>query len=201
MPAPAATMLRPDQTHDVPGILADLRAGDSSAFDRLLPIVYDDLRTLARKYLRRQNPGHTLEPTALVHEAFLRIADNTSPDFHNRVHFLAVAAVAMRQLLIDHARRNQAAKRGGAWQRVTLSALTTDNDRVVDILDLDEALRELASLDPQQARIVELRYFGGLTTKEAAEQVGVSTATIEREWRAARAWLAARLAQQAGATA
>lgn len=187
------------ETQLVTHVLADLRGGDRSAFERLLPVVYEELRGLARSYLRRQPPGHTLQPTALVHEAFVRLASASSPDFRDRVHFMAVAATAMRQLLVDHARKDKAAKRGGGagespeWQRITLSAVAADSHGGIDLLDLDDALRELATLDPQQARIVELRYFGGLTIDEAAEEVGVSTATVEREWRAARAWLAARL--------
>jgi len=176
-------------------ILGEIRAGDSSAYERLLPAVYDELRGLARSYLRRQAPGHTLEPTALVHEAYMRMVVQDDPSYTDRVHFFAVAAKAMRNLLVDHARAKRAAKRGGdgQWDRVTLSGLPSDSASEVDLIDLDEALAELATLDPQQARVVELRFFGGLTIEEAAGELGVSTATVEREWRAARAWLSSRL--------
>ncbi len=179
--------------NDVTQVLAALHAGDAGAHDRLLGVVYDELRSLARGYLNRQKPGHTLEPTGLVHEAFIRLVHQEEPSYENRVHFFAVAAKAMRQLLIDHARRKQAEKRGGGWDRVTLSGLKSDGASEIDLLDLDHALTELGDLDPQQCRIVELRFFGGLTIEETAEEVGVSTSTVEREWRAAKAWLSSRL--------
>lgn len=178
---------------DVTQVLAALKDGDASAYERLLPVVYEEMRSLARSYLNRQQPGHTLEPTALVHEAYMRLVQQDQPDYSNRVHFFAVAATAMRQLLIDHARRKNAAKRGEGWERVTLSNLKSDGRSDIDLLDLDEALTEMAELDAQQSRIVELRFFGGLTIEETAEELGISTSTVEREWRAARAWLSARL--------
>jgi RNA polymerase sigma factor (TIGR02999 family) len=185
--------------HDITQVLADLNAGDAAAHDRLLSAVYDELRELARGYLRRQRAGHTLEPTALVHEAYVRLIQQDHPGYQSRVHFFAVAAKAMRQLLIDHARRKGAAKRGEGWERITLSELRSARTSDIDLLDLDEALGELGRLDAQQCRIVELRFFGGLTIEETAEEVGVSTATVEREWRSARAWLSARLSSDVDA--
>ncbi|MCZ6836967.1 MAG: sigma-70 family RNA polymerase sigma factor [Planctomycetota bacterium] len=179
--------------HDITNTLNELKAGDESAYERLLSVVYEELRVLASSYIKRQDPGHTLQPTALVHEAYMKLVQQENPSYHNRVHFFAVAAKAMRQLLIDHARKKNAAKRGEGWERVTLSGVYDHKTHDIDVLDLDEALNELATLDEQQARIVELRFFGGLTIDETSEELGISTSTIEREWRAARAWLSGRL--------
>ena len=185
----------PNNPNDVTLVLKQLQAGDKSAYERLLSVVYDELRSLARSYIKHQNPGHTLEPTALVHEAYLKLVQQDNPNYEGRVHFFAVAAKAMRQLLIDHARKKNAAKRGEGWERITLSEIHNDRTQDIDVLDLDEALTELATLDAQHASIVELRFFGGLTIEETAQELGVSTSTIEREWRAAKAWLSGRLSR------
>lgn len=175
-------------------VLDQLKDGDGSAADRLLPIVYDDLRGIASKWFARPSPVATLQPTALVHEAFLHLVDQTQVDWKNRSHFFAVAATAMRQILIQHARKRQAAKRGGGWERITLSGVAiTKPDQAVDVLDLDEALNTLASLHERQARVVELRFFADLKNDEVAEVLQVSPRTVELDWRTARAWLKATL--------
>jgi RNA polymerase sigma factor (TIGR02999 family) len=155
-----------------------------------MPLVYDELRRIAAGYIRRERPGQTLQATALVNEAFLRLAAEKVRPFANRTHFLAIAALSMRQILVQRARARKAAKRGGAPQRVTLDeGLMLSEAPNVDILALDEALTRLAVLDSELARIVELRYFGGLTVEETAEAVGSSPATVKRQWAMARAWL------------
>jgi RNA polymerase sigma factor (TIGR02999 family) len=176
------------------------RAGDASALDDLLPRVYDELRALADAYMRRERAGHTLQPTALVHEAFLRLLRLPPGSVQSRVHFFALAAQAMRRILADHARRHRAAKRGGSAVRVPLELVEggAGAEAVAGIPpgspevaadDLDAALEDLAKLDPRQARVVELRFFGGLSIEETAEVLGVSTATVKRDWLVARAWL------------
>jgi RNA polymerase sigma-70 factor, ECF subfamily len=163
----------------------------------LMPQVYDELRRLAANYLRRERPGQTLQATALVHEAFLRLSKEKNQPWKNRTHFLAIAALSMRQILVQRVRARHADKRGGAHQeRITLdeSALPGTGNREpgtqgIDVLELDAALEKLAALDPQQAKIVELRYFGGLTVEEAAEALDISPATVKRHWTLARAWL------------
>ena len=180
-------------THSPEGItqlLLKWSAGDSAALDELMPLIYNELRQLAKNYLRRERPGHTLQPTALVNEAYLRMVEQRDAKWQNRAQFFGVAAQLMRRILVDHARARSAAKRGGLQYAVSLSKA----DRIeagpdVDLLMLHEALNELAKIDPQQSRIVELRYFGGLTIEEAAEVLNVSHATVEREWKMARAWL------------
>jgi RNA polymerase sigma factor (TIGR02999 family) len=156
----------------------------------LMPLVYDELRRIAAGYIRRERPGQTLQATALVNEAFVRLAAEKPRPFANRTHFLAIAALSMRQILVQRARARNAAKRGGAPQRVTLDegAMISEAPSV-DVLALDEALTRLAALDSELARIVELRYFGGLTVEETAEAVGSSPATVKRQWVIARAWL------------
>ena len=170
------------------------RSGDPTALDDLLPRVYDELRALADAYMRRERAGHTLQPTALVHEAFLRLLRLPPGSVQNRIHFFALAAQAMRRILADHARRHRAAKRGGGAVRVPLElveggapAAPAGDDVAAD--DLDAALEDLAKLDERQARVVELRFFGGLSIEETAEVLAVSTATIKRDWLVARAWL------------
>ena len=156
----------------------------------LMPLVYDELRRIAAGYLRRERPGQTLQATALVNEAFVRLASERPRPFANRQHFLAIAALSMRQILVQRARAKKAAKRGGAPDRVTLEEhLVSAPPPDIDVLALDEALTRLAALDPEQARIVELRYFGGLTVEETADVIGVSPATVKRQWAMARAWL------------
>lgn len=159
--------------------------------DSLLPVVYQELRRLAAAYIRRERPGHTLQPTALVHEAYLRLMKDRPDRWQNRAHFCAIAARAMRQILIERARARGAQKRGGGGPRVTLEeALVAGEAPSVDLLALDEALQRLAALDPMHARLVELRFFGGLTVEETAEALDMSPATVKRHWSAARAWLA-----------
>lgn len=182
-----------------PGQVTDLLSawtgGDASALERLIPIVYGELRAIAGLVFRRERGDHTLQPTAVVHEAFLKLAGGDVP-FRDRVHFFAVAAQAMRQVLVDHARARVAAKRGGGATRIELGEVPAGGaDRALaDVLAVDQALERLAALDADQARIVELRYFGGLTVEETAEVLGVSAPTVKRDWRLARAFLARELA-------
>ena len=166
-------------------------AGDQGAFDALLPIVYDDLRRQAARALRGESPEHTLQPTALVHEAYFRLVDQHRVQFQNRAHFFGVAAQMIRRILIDHARARRAAKRGGGGTYVTLGEADAHQDvnDSVDVLALHDALDRLAALDPDQAKLVELRYFGGLSIEETAAALGISPATVKREWAVARAWL------------
>lgn len=178
------------QTKDVSGLLAAWNEGDQAAQEELLPLVYDELRRLARNHLRRERPNHTLQPTALVHEAYLRLVGEGGATWQNRAHFFGIAARLMRQILINHAEARAAARRGGGAFRLSLGAV----DRLaegpeVDLIALDDALKGLAALDPRQGQIVELRFFGGLTVEETAAVLGLSPATVKREWSAARAWL------------
>lgn len=178
-------------------LLARAAGGDEKAASRLLPLVYDELRRLAGGYLRRERPGQTLQATALVHEAYMRLARPGTEPWTGRTHFLAIAAVSMRQVLVDRARRRAAAKRGGARQRITLDEgvlAAHGPDSGVDLVALDRALVELAALDPLHSRIVELRYFGGLTVEETADVLNLSPATVKRHWTLARAFLKAALA-------
>lgn len=164
--------------------------GDRTALDEIWPLVYKELRRLAAYYIDRERPGHTLQPTALVHDAYLRLVDQRHVDWKNRAQFFGLAAEMMRRILVNHARDRRAAKRGGAAERVSLSVAVNSFERPnVNLLALDEALDQLATLDARKSRIVELKFFGGLTTDEIAELLQVSTATIEREWSLARAWL------------
>jgi RNA polymerase sigma factor (TIGR02999 family) len=183
-----------DARDDVTEVLEQLKAGDSRAADRLLPLVYDEFRALARHYLAQERMNHTLQPTALVHEAYLKLVDQTRVDWQGRSHFFAVAAQAMRRILVDHARSRQREKRGGGRPRVTLDeavALSPQKDE--DVLALDEALEKLAALDARQAKVVELRFFGGMSVEEVAEALGVSKRTVEGDWTFARAWLSREL--------
>ena len=176
--------------------LTRLRAGDPTAAEELLPLVYNELRALAQSYLAHRPGGATLQATSIVHEVYLRLVDQTNVDWESRAHFFAVAAKAMRQLLVDQVRRRSAQKRGGGWQRVSIDAVSVpDEQSSVALLDLEESLSELAELDALQARIVELRFYGGLSFGEVAHVLGVSKSTVEREWRMARAWLISRLGQ------
>jgi RNA polymerase sigma factor (TIGR02999 family) len=163
--------------------------GDRNALDALLPVVYDELRRQAARALRRESPEHTLQATALVHEAYFRLVDQQRVQFQNRAHFFGIAAQLIRRILIDHARARNAAKRGGGGIHVTLAGDEVAAESNVDVVALHEALEHLAELDPQQARLVELRYFGGLSIEETAEALDVSPATVKREWTSARAWL------------
>jgi RNA polymerase sigma factor (TIGR02999 family) len=171
-------------------LLSENNAPDERAISQLLPVVYDELRRLARNYLRRERPGQTLQATALVHEAYLRLLKDKSPGWQNRTHFVAIAAVSMRQILVERARARHALKRGGQQVRVTLDDARLGKEEAgVDLLVLDQALTRLTRLDPQQARIVELRYFAGSTIEETAEALGISPATVKRDWTMAKAWL------------
>ena len=164
--------------------------GRRDALDEMLPLVYDELRRLASRYLKREPDGHTLQPTALVHEAFVRLIDQRRVRWQSRAHFYGVAAQVMRRVLIDHARARKAGKRGSGWDRVPLvEDSLASNSTDVDVLALDDALKRLSVFDPQQERIVELRYFGGLTIEETALAIGISPATVVREWTIAKAWL------------
>lgn len=179
---------------NVTQLLAAWNAGDRQALDALLPQVYVELRRQARRALAREGDGHTLQPTALVHEAYLRLVEQRPARFESRSQFFGIAARCMRQVLVDAARTRRAAKRGGGGAAVTLGALDAAGraqaaERDVDVLALDEALERLAALDPDQARLVELRYFAGLTLDETAAVLGISTATVSREWSVARRWL------------
>ena len=175
---------------DVTQILQEVSGGNREAPARLMPLVYDELRRLADHYLRQERPDHTLQPTALVHEAYLKLIDQTRVDWQNRAHFFGVAAQLMRRILVDHARRHQAEKRGGFRQKLTLDeAVDYSHTRDVDLVKLDEALTALAQFDARQSRVVELRFFGGLTIEETAEALGISPATVKVDWSMAKAWL------------
>ena len=183
------------RVNDVTGLLLSWRQGDAAALDRLVPLVYDELRRVARGHLRREAPGHSLQATALVHEVFLRLveADRLTP--MSRTHFFAISARLMRQILVDHARRKRADKRGGGATVISLdeAAPAVAQTSGVDVLALDEALDALSSFDARQCRVVELRFFAGLNIPETADALGISTATVEREWTMAKAWLYRRL--------
>ena len=176
---------------DVTVLLQQVRAGDSDAVDKLIPLVLNELRRLARMQLRRERPGHTLQPTALVNEVYLRLVNDPSRDWKNRAHFIGVSVSVMRRILIDYARRKQAIKRDGGEQ-VTIDKIDCaglSSDQADELLALDHALDQLEQMNPRQRRIVELRYFGGLSVDETAEVLNVSAMTVKRDWSTARAWL------------
>jgi RNA polymerase sigma factor (TIGR02999 family) len=176
-------------------LLIDWGKGDQAALDKLMPLVYSELRRLASNYLRRERGEHTLQPTALVNEAYLKLVNQRNAKWQNRAHFFGISAQLMRRILVDHARQHRAVKRGGSeQQRISItSAEKVVEQPEVDILALHEALEELARMDEQQSRIVELKFFGGLTTEEIAEVFGIGHATVERDWKLARAWLRRQL--------
>ena len=180
---------------DVTALLRAWSQGDAEAGERLLPIVYGELRRQAARLLRRERRDHTLQPTALVHETYLRLVEQRAADWQNRTQFFAVAARAMRRILVDHARRHGARKCGGSWDRITLdeSRRAWPGEPDVDVLALEDALDELATIDPGKVRLVELRFFAGLNLEETASVLGVSESTVSREWRLTRAWLFRRL--------
>lgn len=183
---------------DATELLSDLSGGDGRAADILLPLVYDELRQIAQTYISREPADQTLEPTALVHEAYLKLVDQTRVDWQGRTHFKAVAAQAMCRLLVDHARSRNRRKRGGGWRRISLYdayQLSERND--LDALSLQEALDKMRGLDGRQAEVVELRLFGGLSNEEAARILGVSTRTVERDWKMGQAWLRRELSRGA----
>jgi len=187
--------MRSPSTHTVTDLLQAWAGGNETALQKLLPLVYDELRRQARRFMRAQPSGHTLQTTALVHEAYLRLVDHTRVEWQSRAHFFGVAAKAMRSILVDHARAGRRAKRGGGALAITLeeagiAAHAVGGDQsAVDLLALDEALERLAQRDPRKSQLVELRYFGGLGLEEAAALLGISPATAKRDWVTARAWL------------
>ena len=184
----------PAPTQDVTGLLQEWRAGNADALERLLPLVYDELRRVARARLRQEQPGHTLQATALVHEAYLRLIGSRSLRPQNRIHLFAVAARLMREILVDHARRKAARKRGGSATMLALDeSVAAPEVAMIDLLALDQALTELHALDPRLCRVVELKFFAGLNIDETAEALQVSTATVERDWTVSKAWLHQRL--------
>jgi RNA polymerase sigma factor (TIGR02999 family) len=184
---------------EITGLLADWGRGDRAALDKLTPLVYAELRRIARRQMSRERDGHTLQATALVNEAFIRISGQENFSWQNRAHFYAVCAQVMRHILIDHARANARDKRGGGAVQVSLDeAAVLAGEQATDFLALDEALRALEALDPQKGRIVELRYFAGLGIEETAEVLGISPTTVRREWRRAKAWLYRALAEGGG---
>jgi RNA polymerase sigma factor (TIGR02999 family) len=187
MPAPGG---------DVTRLLGLVREGNQDAANQLVPLIYGELRRMAGAYMKRERPGHTLQPTALVHEAYVRLAGEHQIDWQNRAHFFGIAANTMRKVLLDYARRRHADKRGGTRARkVDVDAeLLVSDDKLEDLIALDEALQRLAQIDPRQSRIVELRFFAGLDMEGIAEVIGLSEVTIKREWRSARAWLYGELA-------
>ena len=186
--------LRQAGPQEVTQLLANWSQGDPTALEKLIPLVYKELRHLAHRYMEGQRPNHTLQTTALVNEAYLRLADQSKPNFTNRSHFFAVAAKAMRQILVDYAKAQQSQKRGAGASKVELNeAALISPEQTSAILDVDEALEKLAVLDSRKARVVELRYFGGLNQDEIAEVLKISTVTIRRDWDFARAWLSTEL--------
>jgi RNA polymerase sigma factor (TIGR02999 family) len=176
--------------HEVTQLLIEWSNGDKAALNKLMPLIYEELRRLAHRYMTRERPGNTLQTTALVNEAYVRLINRKNVHWQNRTHFFAIAAQLMRSILVDHARSYAYAKRGGGATKLTLDeAMVVSQERAGEVVALDEALKGLAEIDPQQSRIVELRFFGGLTIEETAEVVALSPATIKREWNAAKAWL------------
>ena len=187
-------------SNDATHYLTELAGGDPLAAERLLPLVYAELRALAGSYFRGQASDHTLQPTALVHEAFMRLVDQTRVVWNDRAHFFAIAATAMRQILTDYARRSKAEKRGGDRERISLDKVVTPAaNQEYDLVALDDVLTRLAALDPRKHRIVELRFFGGLSVEDVARVLNVSKTTVEGDWRAARAWLSYELSKSGAA--
>ena len=184
------------QTHRVTQLLIDWSNGDQSAFDKLMPLIDEELRRLAHHYMSRERVGHTLQTTALVNEAFLKLVNRKNLQWQNRAHFFGLAAQVMRTILVDHARSHASAKRGGGARNLELDeALLVSQQKASEVVALDDALNQLALIDPRQSRIVELRFFGGVTVEEAAEVLHVSPVTIKREWSTAKAWLYRDLAK------
>ena len=186
------------QEHQITELLAEWSGGNQAALDELYPLVYDELHRLARRYMSRERKGHTLQTTALINEAYVRLVDQRNVQWANRSHFFAISAQIMRRILIDHARRHAYAKRGGGAQQVSLdetAAIALDN--LSEFLRLDEALQSLAELDPRRSRVVELRYFGGLNNEEIAGVLKISKNTVIRDWNMARAWLHRQLSGSA----
>lgn len=184
-------------THEVTQLLIEWSNGDKAALDKLMPLIHEELLRLAHHYMSRERPGHTLQTTALVDEAYLRLVNRKDVHWQNRAHFFAIAAQLMRSILVDHARSHAYAKRGGGARKIALEdAMVVSEERAAEVVALDDALKELASFDPQQSRIVELRFFGGATIEETAEVLALSPATIKREWSTAKAWLYRELSKE-----
>ena len=189
----------PERTTAVTDWLLELGRGDKPGLDQMVPVLYGELHRLAVAYLSREGTGHTLQPTALVHEAYLRLIDQRRVDWRNRAQFLGVAAGIMRRILVDHARGRAALKRGGGAEPVSLSLVEAPSGRPeVELIALEQALEGLTALDPRKAQVVELKFFGGLSGREIAEVMGISDATVEREWAFARAWLYTAIGGAAG---
>lgn len=175
-------------------LLDEARKGDENALNDLLPLVYDELRRVASNQLRNERSDHTLQPTALVHEAYMRLLEQRNVDWQNRVHFFSIAAEMMRRILVNYAIQRNAKKRGDGAAKVALDeAISFSKEKELDLVILDETLNELAKFDPDQARIVELRFFAGLTIEETAQALGISDSTVKREWRSAKAWIMAKM--------
>ena len=186
-----------ESKHEVTRILHDWSGGDPAAPERLMPFVYDELRRLARAFLTRERGGHTLQPTALVHEAYVRLVDQTRVDWQNRAHFYGIASRMMRRVLIDHARAHVTDKRGGAAVHLSLEDVQVPlEERAAGFLALDEALERLAAMDERKGRVVEMRFFGGMSDEEIAEVLGVTTRTVLRDWKKARLWLYRELSEE-----
>jgi RNA polymerase sigma factor (TIGR02999 family) len=176
--------------HEITRLLDEWGNGNQTALDKLYPLVYDELRRMAHRYMSRERKGHTLQTTALINEAYLRLVEQRNVHWENRAHFFGISAQIMRRILIDHARRYDYAKRGGGAQRVSLDeAAVVAKERAAELLDLDEALNRLADIDPRRSRVVELRFFGGLDNEEIAWLLKISPNTVTRDWKMARAWL------------
>ena len=183
-------MTQPPRQHEITELLAEWRDGNQSALDELYPLVYNELHRLARRYMSRERKGHTLQTTALINEAYVRLVDQKNVQWANRSHFFAISAQIMRRILIDHARRHAYAKRGGGAQQVSLEeAATVAPDLGLELIRLDEALNTLAEMDPRRSQVVEMRYFGGLNNEEIAGVLNISENTVTRDWNMARAWL------------
>jgi RNA polymerase sigma-70 factor (ECF subfamily) len=189
---------RTPKQHEITQLLAEWSDGNQSALDELYPLVYDELHRLARRYMSRERQGHTLQTTALINEAYVRLVDQRNVHWANRSHFFAISAQIMRRILIDHARRHAYAKRGGGAQQVSLEeAATVARSAGSELIRLDEALKSLAEMDPRRSRVVELRYFGGLNNEEIAGVLNISENTVTRDWNMARAWLYQQLTESA----
>jgi len=189
------TLLPPK--NDVTQLLADWAAGDKTALERLMPLVYEELRAIAHRHMRRERPGQLLQTTALVNEAYLRMVDQRNARLQNRVHFFAIASQLMRRVLVDHARSRRRARRGGGAVELSLNeAAAASGEPAAEVIALDDALRSLEAIDPRKGRLVELRFFGGLSLEETAEALGVSPRTVMRDWRMAKAWLRREMATE-----
>ena len=188
---------RPEKSQAISRILQEWSEGRKEASEELMPLVYDELRRQASRYLRRERPGHTLQTTALIHEAYLRLVDQRGVSWQNRAHFFGIAAQAMKRILVDYAKARHRDKRGGALETLPLdeARFVVTGEKGVDLIALDEALARLAKFDPQQASIVDLKFFGGFTIEEIAETLRISPATVKREWNSAKAWLHGEIAR------